>query len=98
MRTASLPYGRLKDFLMGTVSIDPPSIAAGAATNVTATVAGLTTSHKVLVCCQADLEAGLVPVAAYASAANTLTIRLFNPTAAAIDGASKAWLYIAWIP
>jgi len=96
--SASIPWGRLKDVLMGTVSVDPPSIGAGVATNVTATVAGLTTGHKVLVMCQADLEAGLVPIAAYASAANTLTIRLYNPTAAAIDGTSRSWFYIAWIP
>jgi len=27
-----------------------------------------------------------------------LRIRLYNPTAAAIDGAARDWLYIAWIP
>jgi len=93
-----VPKRKLTSVLMGSVSVDPPSIAAGTAVNVTATVAGLTTAHKVIAVCQADLEAGLVPIAIYASAANTLTIRLYNPTAAAIDGASRSWFYLAWIP
>jgi len=52
----------------------------------------------VLVMCQSDLEAGLVPQAAYVPADGTLRIRLYNPTAAAIDGAARDWLFIAWIP
>jgi len=96
--SASIPWGRLKDLKMGTVAVDPASIAAGASGNTDVTVTGLTTSHKVIAMCQDALEAGLCPQAAYVPAADTLRIRLFNPTAAAIDGASRSWLYIAWIP
>jgi len=98
IRAGTISYDRLKNFMMGTVNVDPPSIGAGAATDVTATVTGLTTGHKVLVSCQGALEVGLVPQGARASAANTLAIRLYNPTAAAVDGTTKEWLYIAWIP
>jgi len=78
--------------------VDPPSIGAGASANVDVTVSGLTTSHKVVVMCQAALEAGLVPQAASVPSANTLRIRLYNPTASPIDGASLSWFYMAWIP
>jgi len=80
----------------GTVTVDPPSIAAGAAANVDVTVTGLETTDYVLVMCTSDLEAGLVPVASYVPAANTLRIRLYNPTAAAIDGASRTWAWFAF--
>jgi hypothetical protein len=87
-----------KDLLVGTVTIDPPSIAAGSTVNVDVTVPGLTTSHRVIVMCQSDLEHGLIPIAAYVPAANTLRVRITNFTAAAIDGAARTWFYIAWIP
>jgi len=88
----------IEGFMMGVVSVDPPSIGAGASANVDVTVSGLTTSHRVVAMCQSDLEAGLVPQAAYVPADGTLRIRLYNPTAAAIDGVARDWLFIAWIP
>jgi hypothetical protein len=87
-----------KNLLVGTVTIDPPSIAAGSTANVDVSVPGLTTSHRVLVMCQSDLEHGLIPIAAYVPAANTLRVRITNFTSAAIDGAARTWFYIAWIP
>jgi hypothetical protein len=87
-----------KSLLVGTVTIDPPSIAAGSTANVDVPVPGLTTSHRVLVMCQSDLEHGLIPIAAYVPAANTLRVRITNFTGAAIDGAARTWFYIAWIP
>ena len=93
-----IEWGKLKNLKIGTVTVDPPSIAAGSSANVNVTVSGLTTSHRVIAMCQGDLEAGLVPQAAYVSAANTLTIRLYNPTTSAIDGTAKTWFYIAWVP
>jgi hypothetical protein len=87
-----------KDLLVGTVTIDPPSIAAGSTANVDVTVPGLTTSHRVIVMCQSDLEHGLIPIAAYVPAANTLRVRITNFTASAIDGVARTWFYIAWIP
>jgi len=96
--SGEISYGKLKGFMLGVVSVDPPSIAAGASANVDVAVSGLKTSHKVLAMCQSDLEAGLVPQAAYASTDGTLRIRLYNPTAAAVDGVARDWLFIAWIP
>jgi len=96
--TEAVGKEKIKGLLLGTVSVDPPSIGAGASANVDVTVTGLTTSHRVVAMCQDALEAGLVPQAAYVPSANTLRIRLYNPTAGAIDGASRSWFYIAWIP
>jgi len=80
----------------GTVAINPPLIGAGAAANVDVTVSGLETTDRVLVVCTEDLEAGLVPIAAYVPAANTLRVRLYNPTGAAIDGAERVWAWFAF--
>jgi len=103
VRSEHIPSGAiawidLENIKIGTVTVDPPSIGAGASGNVDVTVSGLTTDHKVVAMCQSYLEAGLVPQAAFVPLANTLRIRLYNPTAAAIDGAAREWFYIAWIP
>jgi hypothetical protein len=99
IKSGSITRDRLeKSLLVGTVKIDPPSIAATSTANVDVTVAGLTTSHCVLVMCQSDLEHGLIPIAAYVPAANTLRVRITNFTSAAIDGTARTWFYIAWIP
>jgi len=74
-----------------TVSIDPPSIAAGSAANVDVTVSGLKAGMFVVAVPPSDLEAGLVPISVSVPADNTLRVRLYNPTAAAIDGAAKNW-------
>jgi len=84
--------------MKGTVSVDPPSIAAGAAVNVDVTISGLTTDHVVLLQIPAALEAGLVYGGCVVTAANTLRIRLANVTAAAIDGVARDWKYVAWTP
>jgi hypothetical protein len=92
-----IPYG-LDSVLIGTVTIDPPSIGAGSTVNVDVTVSGLTTNHRVIVMCQSDLEHGLMPIAAYVPAPDTLRVRITNFTGSAIDGAARTWFYIAWIP
>ena len=94
----SLSFGKLKGYLKGTVAVDPPSIAAASCGTVAVTIAGLTTAHIVVLAIPAALEANLGYVGRYVSAANTLTIKLVNPTAAAIDGAALSWTYTAWIP
>ena len=79
----------------GTVAVDPPSIAANTTTNVSMTVTGLTTSDKVWVSVVNALEDGLVLESAEVTAANTLTLGIRNTSAAAIDGASRNWQYLA---
>jgi len=93
-----IPWGDLKGLKIGTVSVGPGSVGAGASVNVDVSVADLTTSHRVLAMCQEELEAGLVPQAAYVPLDGTLRIRIYNPTAAAVTGAARTWFYLAWIP
>jgi hypothetical protein len=81
--------------IQGTVTVDPPSIGAGASANVDVSVPYLSVGDKVTVQCGDELEAGLVPQAAFVPSSGTLRIRLYNPTAAAIDGAARPWLWRA---
>jgi len=93
-----IPFKDIKGYMKGTVSVDPPSIGAGATANVDVTISGLTTDHVVVLQIPAALEAGLVYGGCVVSAANTLRIRLGNVTAAAIDGVARDWTYVAWTP
>jgi len=77
-----------------TVSVDPPSIAAGAKGTVDVTVTGAETGDSVIAIAPEALEAGLVPITALVPTANTVRIVLYNPTAAAIDGAARNWTII----
>jgi len=77
-----------------TVAVDPPSIAAGAKGTVDVAVTGAETDDYVIAIAPEALEAGLVPITALVTAANTVRIVLYNPTAAAIDGASRDWTII----
>ena len=80
----------------GVVAIDPPNLLAGTTNNVDVAVAGLLTTHKIVVECQGDLEYGIACVAAYCPVDGTLRIRLTNFTGGAIDPASRDWAYIAF--
>ena len=73
----------------GSATYDAPSIAAGATTTTTITVTGAALGDFAVASAPVDL-AGLV-VTAYVSAANTVTVVLYNPTAGAIDLASGTW-------
>jgi len=96
--SGEIPWSDLKDLKIGTVSIDPPSIAAGASADIDVAVPGLKTGHVVIAMCQGPLEVGLVPQAAWVPVADTLRVRLYNSTGAAIDGVARGWFYIAWMP
>lgn len=76
-----------------TVTVDPPSIGAGTAANVDVAVPVDATDQVVGWNAPDTLEAGLVPLAVGVAAANTIRIRLYNPTTAAIDGAARAWTF-----
>jgi hypothetical protein len=84
--------------LAGTVSVNPPQINRLTTNTQTATVTGLTTNHKVIVTSATSMEAGIVVTAAWASAANTLSIEFsncaFNQD---IDPGAKDIQYFAWV-
>ena len=83
--------------LQGTVSVNPTAITKYETVNVDVTVIGLLTGHRVFVQCQSDLENGLVCVAAYCPVNGTLRLRISNWSSSAIDGATRTWIYQAYV-
>lgn len=69
--------------LTGTVSFDPASLASGSIATTTVTVTGATTGDLVVVSFSIPL-AGL-HLCGWVSAADTVTVSFYNPTAGAID-------------
>lgn len=74
------------DWLEGSATYDPPSIAASGTTTTTVTVTDAALGDYAVPSFSLTLS-GLV-MTAYVSAADTVTVVLFNPTAGAIDIAS----------
>lgn len=84
------PGPRLRKVLEGSATLDFPSITAGGAEELTFAVPGAQPGWEVSLGAPSSLEAGLVPFARV-SAADTVTVRLFNLTASAIDPAPALW-------
>jgi hypothetical protein len=85
-------------FLTGQANIPSQVIAKNTTSvNVTVTVTGLTTSHKVIVTPAINLNAGIFVSAAYPSTANTLGIQLQNTTGGAITTSAFDLTYLAWV-
>lgn len=83
-------------FEYGEIAVNPANLAAGAAAQTAVALpSGSIGANGDLIFVQppADLEAGLVPMGAVISGGN-IQVRLYNPTAAGIDGASKTWTYL----
>ena len=77
--------------LHASASLDFPSIAATTGTaTLTVSVPGAATGDRVALAPPAVLPAGLIPMAAV-TAADTVSLTLFNHTAAAIDPAAMTW-------
>lgn len=82
-----------------TVAVDPASIAAATSANTTVTApagAELLSTDRIVAIPPAALESGLVAVGAYYASATTLTLRLCNATAGAIDGAAASWTFLVF--
>ena len=76
--------------LTGSATLDFPSIAADDEDELTISVTGASVGDAVSLGAPAAIEAGLVWVG-YVSAADTVTVRVRNTTAGAIDPASATW-------
>lgn len=90
--TNDMVYG--VDF--GTVAIDPASIPATTRGATTFTLTGAQTTDIIIVNPPASLDDDLLFVGAAVTAADTVTIYLYNPTDGAIDQASATFSY-CWI-
>lgn len=76
--------------IRASATLDFPSIAAGGSQDLTVTATGAAVNDTVHLGPPTGLTAGLIPFA-WVSAADTVTIRLSNITAGAIDPASATW-------
>lgn len=78
----------------GTISLNPASIAAGAVleTNVSG-VTGADTTDLVFLN-PVNLDTGLVCVGARVTDADNIKVKLYNPTAGAVDGAAVTYQYL----
>lgn len=74
------------------VSVDPPSLAAGATQDVTVAVPGATTLTPIIGQPTTGVPAGLL-WQVYATGTDVVTIRFYNPTAVAIDFTNVAWRF-----
>lgn len=72
------------------VDLDLPAIAAGAVATLAVAVDGAREGDAVLLGPPSDLEAGLIPVG-LVTAADTVTLRVYNASAAALNPAPNAW-------
>lgn len=80
----------------GVVAIDLPSIAAGASGVGTGTIVGVRAGDIVQVQPPDTINAGLVFQGAAVTAVDTVTVRVRNESAAAIDEPSRNYPYI-WV-
>jgi hypothetical protein len=88
---------RLADIAVAraTMSVDPPSIAAGACALLPQTVAGAVAGDVVLVVAPAALEAGLyVPVPRPVAADLSFGLQICSGTAAPVDGTARDWTFL----
>ena len=83
-------YTLTRQFLKTSVTFDFPNIGAVATSTTTATLTGAAVGDTVIVTPSTALEAGLV-IYSYVSAVNTITLVANNPTAAAINPASRTY-------
>ena len=81
---------------VGTISVDPASIAAVTRGAPTFTLAGAKVGDIIVAQPPAALNDDLVFCGADVTADNTVTLYLYNPTAGPIDDAAQTWRYL-WI-
>jgi len=80
----------------GTTSLNPASIPATTRAGTTFTLTGAAVTDAIVLNPPADLNDDLIFVGATVTAADTVTVYLYNPTAGAIDDSARTWSYL-WI-
>lgn len=85
----------IKKITAATVAVDPGSISATSTEAVTVTVTGAAVGD-IVVFQPPALNDDLIFSGANVTAANTVTLYIYNPTGGAIDDTEKTWTYL-WI-
>lgn len=90
-------YGdQLTQHFYASAALNFPSIPAASTTSLTITVNEAVVGSQAVATPSGTPEIGLV-WSAFVSAANTVTVRVANVTAAAIDPASRTWRADVWL-
>lgn len=77
-----------------TAAVDLPAVAPGGTHKLSVALAGVPSGATVLAVPQgAGFEDGLVVMPGYATAADTVQVRVFNVTATAIDAGARTWQF-----
>lgn len=80
----------------GTVALDPGSINTVSRGTVTFTLTGAKTTDIIVMNPPADLNDDLIFAGARVTAADTVTVYLYNPTGGSINDGETTWSYL-WI-
>lgn len=90
-------YGdEITQHYFASAALDFPSIAAASSAELTITVDEAVVGSQAVATPSGAPEAGLV-WSAYVSAANKVTVRVANVTAAAVNPASRTWRADVWL-
>lgn len=85
--------GALTFVKKGQVTVNIAEVGAGLVVETSITITGAVASDTVIMNPPAALEANVCVVGCFVSAADTVKLRVFNPTGAPIDPASASWEY-----
>lgn len=85
------------NILTGTITIDPSIVTKNTASVQTFTLTGLTTNHKITITPGTAFGYGMFVSAAWASAANTLSVEFQNVGNSDINLTAKTIQYFAWV-
>ena len=77
----------------GTISVNPGNIGSTTRGSVNVTISGLNTSDRIFLQPPTALNSGLLYCGCDITAANTLTIYLYNTTGGGIDDGALTWKY-----
>jgi hypothetical protein len=85
---------KLTQVAVGSVDVNPASLAAQTSAETDVTITGVVVGDIVLMNPPESLEAGLCFSGARVSDDDTVSVRLSNVTGGAVDGASRTWGYL----
>lgn len=89
--------GQFGSLLKGSITVNVGALTKTAATNITATITGLTTSHSIIIQPEDTMVYGVWLQGANVTATNTVNLRFLNSTGGNITPGNTVFNYIAWI-